>query len=171
MWTWRWSKGENLIQISISFNKLTNVSIFLRIYLVKKPFALIVCLALLMNPNILQLLLIEIWSAKFFVKILQVHNVLATIHTMQFYFRWFYWKSVWHQLYYSFVMFQEGEQYIFLFRLIFSCMALFKILHRFLLQGCVVGCLNIALLKLKKSYLHVHMFYVRNEKVGNLKFF
>ena len=129
MWTWRWFTGENVIQISISFNKLTNVSIFLRIYLVKKPFALIVCLALLMNPYILQLLLIEIWSAKFFVKILQVHNVLATIHTMQFYFRWFYWKSVWHQLYYSFVMFQEGEQYIFLFRLIFSCMALFKILH------------------------------------------
>ena len=159
MWTWRWSTGENLIQISISFKKLTNVSIFLRIYLVKKPFALIVCLALSMNPNMLQLLLMEIWSAKFFVMILQFHNVLATIHTMQFYFRWFYWKSVWHQLYYSFVMFQEGEQYIFIqVNLLMHGFIQNSSQFWFLLQGCVVACLNIALLKLKKSCLHVHMF-------------
>ena len=160
MWTWRWSKGENLIQISISFNKLTNVFIFLRIYLVKKPFALIVCLALLMNPYILQLLLIEIWSAKFFVKILQVHNVLATTHTMQFYFRWFYWKSVWHHII-LFICDVSGRRAIYIFIQVNLLMHGFiqnSSQFRFLLQGCVIACLNIALLKLKKSHLHVHMF-------------
>ena len=61
--------------------------IFQRIYLLEKPYAHIVFLALSMNQNMLQPFLIEIWSAKFHVMLLQVHNVLVTTNMMQFYFR------------------------------------------------------------------------------------
>ena len=104
-----------------------NVFHFLRIYLPKKPHAHIVCLALLMNQNMLQPFLIVIrcivWNAKFHVTLLQVHSVLVTTNMMQFYIRWFYQNMpVWHQFYdYDlFVMFQEREQYMFLFRLFFT---------------------------------------------------
>ena len=93
----------------------------------KKPHAHIVCLALLMNQNMLQPFLIVIccivWNAKFHVMLLQVHSVLVTTNMMQFYIRWFYQNMpVWHQFYdYDlFVMFQEREQYMLLFRLFFT---------------------------------------------------
>ena len=58
--------------------------------MLKKPLAHIVFLALLMNRNMLQPLLIETWSAKVHVMLLQVQSVLVTTHMMQFYTRWLY---------------------------------------------------------------------------------
>ena len=137
-----------------------NIFHFSRIYLLKKPYALIVCLALLMNPNMLQLLLIEIWSAKFHVMILQVHNVLVTKKMIQLYLViWLF--SLAPILWLWFICHVSGRRAIYIFiqvNLHMHGFILNSSQFQFLLQGCVIACLNIALLKLKKSYLHVHIF-------------
>ena len=139
--------------------------IFLRIYLLKKPYAHIVCLALLMNPYILQLLLIEIWSAKFHVMLLQVHNVLVTTNMMQFYLDDFI------------EMCQFGTNFMIMILIYLWCFRKESNIYfysgyssqfRLLLQGCVS---KRCVIEAKKIIYTFTFISFRNEKDVNLKFF
>lgn len=139
--------------------------------MLKKPLAHIVFLALLMNRNMLQPLLIEIWSAKFHVMLLQVQSVLVTTHMMQFYTRWLYCLDD------SIEICQFGTNFMIMILIYLWCFRKESNIYfysgyssqfRLLLQGCVS---KRCVIEAKKIIYTFTFISFRNEKDVNLKFF